>query len=209
MNLAFLRYLLPFPEYARALDVCCGLGRHAVGLSAEGYEVLGIDIDEELVAEAASLHPDVAFLNLDMRQLDDVGKIFDGVICLWQSFGYFDEDTNAAVLGSMAERLRPGGRLVFDLYNREWFEVAEHRDFELNANGIFTSSHFSDPRLTVDLTYGTGATERFDWQLFTPSELQAIGTGFGLRPVVACANWNAETPPTDEIRDFQIVLEKV
>lgn len=208
-NVAFLRQVIPMPEYAKVLDACCGLGRHAAGLREHGYKVTGIDIDADLVAEATELHPGVSFMTMDMRDLDDLSGMFDAVICVWQSFGYFDEETNASVLRSMVQRLRPGGRIVFDLYNREWFELPEHREIRSETGGVSTKSRYVDPRLTVDLSYPDGTTERFDWQLYSPSEFQALGAGFGLRPVLSCANWDAASPPSSETREFQIVLEKV
>lgn len=209
LNVAFLQRLLPLPYYPRILDVCCGSGRHAGPLSLRGYDVTGIDVDEELVTEAAEQHPQASFLHLDMRRLDDLGASFDAVICIWQSFGYFDEETNASVLRSMTGRLRSGGRLVFDLYYREWFETDENQDFETSIDGISTHSHYSGSRLSVGLVYPDGETEGFEWQLFSPSDLEALGMRFGLRPVIACSSWDVETPPTNQVRDFQLVLEKL
>ncbi len=33
---AFLERLLPLPDFGRVLDVCCGFGRHAARLVADG-----------------------------------------------------------------------------------------------------------------------------------------------------------------------------
>jgi hypothetical protein len=45
--------------------------------------------------------------------------------CVWQSFGYGDAATNTEVLRQMAAHLRPGGRLVLDTYNRDFFETSQ------------------------------------------------------------------------------------
>ena len=37
----------------KLLDVACGTGRHAVAFADLGYEVTGVDINEELLAAAA------------------------------------------------------------------------------------------------------------------------------------------------------------
>ena len=51
-EVAFLTRQLPLPRYRRVLDLCCGLGRHAIGLAGQGYEVTGLDRDEAAIAEA-------------------------------------------------------------------------------------------------------------------------------------------------------------
>ncbi len=46
-------------------------------------------------------------------------EVFDGVICVGTSFGYFEEETNRQVLDQLYQRLRPGGRLVLQVFNRD------------------------------------------------------------------------------------------
>ena len=55
------------------------------------------------------------YIHKDMRQLGEVPGQFDGVLSLWQSFGYFDEATNRDVLRQMSEKLREGGRLPVNM----------------------------------------------------------------------------------------------
>ena len=56
---------LPLPACRRVLDVCCGPGRHAAGLSERGYEVTGIDRDEAALSRARRRAPTATFLPLD------------------------------------------------------------------------------------------------------------------------------------------------
>ena len=57
------------------------------------------DRDAAAVQEArAGAGANCHFLLGDMRDLADVPGDFDAVVILWQSFGYFDDATNAAVL---------------------------------------------------------------------------------------------------------------
>ena len=119
-EVALLERQLPAAEFPRLLDVCCGPGRHAHMLAARGYRVLGVDANAEAVARAQQdALPGASYRVLDMRDLDSLGERFDGVTNLWHSFGYFDDGTNEGVLRAMGRRLRPGGRVVIDVYNRE------------------------------------------------------------------------------------------
>ena len=45
---------------------------------------------------------------------------FDAIISIWNSFGYFaDDHENQRVLASAAQALKPGGRLLIDVSNRD------------------------------------------------------------------------------------------
>jgi SAM-dependent methyltransferase len=41
---------LALPANAQILDLCCGPGRHAVELAYRGYDVVGLDINEQYIA---------------------------------------------------------------------------------------------------------------------------------------------------------------
>ena len=109
----------------RILDLCCGQGRHAVELARRGFEVTGADLSEYLLsrakkaAEEAGVHVD--FHRCDMRELPWEGE-FDAVINMWTAFGYLESDEeDERVLRAVHRALRPGGRLLLDLPNREAF----------------------------------------------------------------------------------------
>lgn len=108
---------------AAVLDVACGYGRHALLLAQLGYEVTGIDLSRQLLeeglAEARRRGVSVKFAQGDMRQIPFAGA-FDGISCLGTSFGYFDDYTNLEVLRSVARALRPGGRFVLEVVNRDY-----------------------------------------------------------------------------------------
>jgi SAM-dependent methyltransferase len=185
----FLMRRLPLPAFRRVLDACCGRGRHARELSGHGYRVLGVDLDEAAVAEAARLAPDAEFRRLDVRELGSLELEFDAVISLGQTFGLFDPETNAAVLAAMHDRLRPGGRIVLDVFDRRFVESA------VTAG---------TGRLRISLDEGG----EFEWVLYSPDEIEELAAGLGLRVARVCSGF-AETAPADGTTPrFQIVLER-
>jgi SAM-dependent methyltransferase len=159
---SFLAEWLPV---GRVLDVCCGYGRHKEALEELGYEWVGVERDGEIAAEAGALC-------LDARELDRVPGEFDGVICMWASFGLFSAAENRRVLETMKAKLRPRGRLVLDLQNRAFFETRQGSR-ELRP-GIIETSEVVDSRRRVLIDYGDGAVDRFDFELFTPTELRGV-----------------------------------
>ena len=175
-DVQFLRNALPLPAFRRVLDVPCGDGRHLRALGALGYRVTGVDNDPVVSPPVLG----------DLRELDSLPDDFDAVINMWQSFGYFGAAENERVLGSFARRLRPGGRLVLDLQNRDFFEPRSPSERELRP-GVVERSTVADGRRRCELDYGDGEIGIHEWQLYTPGELELLGARHGLVPLVRIA----------------------
>ena len=206
----FLRRHLPLPRFARVLDVCCGVGRHSGPLAAAGYDVTGIDRDEKVLAESRRRCSRGRFVQLDMRQIDQLPDRFDAVICMWQSFGYFDAATNESVLAQIVNRVTPGGRLVLDVYHRDLFEQLQGvRQFECNGVKITETKHMAGDRLHVALDYETCERDEFEWQLFTPDALVTLAAKQGLESVAACCGCDERQPPNPEVSRMQLVFSLV
>lgn len=216
-DIAFLARQLPLPRYRRILDLCCGYGRHALRLAEHGYAVTGLDRDETAIAEARRLAlasgNTVQYVVGDMRKLDTLPDVFDGIINMWQSFSYFDEDTNARLLRDIHNKLSPGGRFIVDMYNRAYFERNQGDKVQV-INGITVESrgYMRGNRWHSVLTYrndqGACGSDHMEWQLFTPDEFHALARASGFTPILVCA-WSDEAiPPSADTARMQIVLEK-
>jgi SAM-dependent methyltransferase len=152
---------LPPVRFPRLLDLCCGPARHARGLAARGFQVVGVDRHEPAIEAARALRiAGAEFHAGDMRALDALlpGAAFDGIVNLWHSFGYFDDETNQAVLRSLARLVRPGGRAIFDIYNRDHMVGLPSREVaERDGLTIETTRRWEGNRLTVHLRYSDAA----------------------------------------------------
>jgi SAM-dependent methyltransferase len=109
---------------ARLLDLCCGHGRHAVPLTQLGYQVTGLDLSRPLLKRAAALAAAggerVGLVRADMRRLPFADACFDAVLNLFNAFGYLEDDAqDELALAEVARVLRPGGRFLQELANRE------------------------------------------------------------------------------------------
>jgi ubiquinone/menaquinone biosynthesis C-methylase UbiE len=109
----------------RILDLCCGQGRHSIALAEAGYVVSGLDRSMYLLAqaqqEADRRGTGVHWVQGDMRRLPWEGQ-FDACINMFTAFGYFqDEDENQQVLHQVCRVLKPGGKLLLDLSNRDYY----------------------------------------------------------------------------------------
>ncbi len=108
---------------AQVLDVGCGYGRHAMELAARGYHVVGLDLSTPLLVrggeEAHRRGLSINFIRGDMRELDFDGQ-FDAAYCLFSTFGYFDDETNKKTVANIARALKPGGRVLIEILNRDY-----------------------------------------------------------------------------------------
>jgi SAM-dependent methyltransferase len=214
-ELAFVLRHLPPDQFPELLDVCCGSGRHAVPLARSGYRVVGVDFNERVIEAAARAAGGVAgltFVTADMRQLRAVTAVFppfDGVVNLWQSFGFFDDDTNVRVLRSFHDALRPGGRCLLDVYDRRFHE--NRPTYESARRGVVevqTRRRWEDKRLRVELAYGTGGGDVFEWRLYTAAELGQLAADVGFDVLLSCAGFEDDRIPDGGRPRMQIVLER-
>jgi len=105
---------------AMALDVACGKGRHSKTLAKLGFDVTGIDLSENSIAEARKFNcTNMRFDVWDMRKTYKQNE-FDFVFNLFSSFGYFDDERDDyACINAFYENLKPGGTLILDYINTE------------------------------------------------------------------------------------------
>jgi SAM-dependent methyltransferase len=140
-----------------ALDVACGIGRHAVELADRGVDVRGVDLSEPYVergrerAAERGVDDRATFEVGDMRDLPVDGR-FDLVTNLWTSFGYYDDATNEAVAADVRERVADGGAFVVEMSNREGM-LSDFRE---------TGAHRADGYLNVEESEYDPATGRIE-----------------------------------------------
>jgi len=113
--------LLALVPGERILDVACGNGGEAIALTQRGFQVTGIDLSNAQIDIAQRLAKQsgssTAFRCADMRDIDDVAE-FDAVLVRDVIFGIFDSQTNNTVLQKLVTALRPGGRLLLEVYDK-------------------------------------------------------------------------------------------
>jgi SAM-dependent methyltransferase len=95
-----------------------------VPLAQHGYRVTALDLSPAylgLAQRAAQSHQvELETVSADMRSIPFQDH-FDAIVNMYSSFGYLESEADdARVLESVAKALKPGGRLLLDMLNREW-----------------------------------------------------------------------------------------
>ena len=104
------------PAGAKVLDAGCGTGRVAVRLAELGFDCVGTDVDESMLAVAREHAPDLPWFTADLASLraEDLGGAtgFDLVVLAGTVVPLLAEGTVPAAVTAVAALLGPEGLLV-------------------------------------------------------------------------------------------------
>jgi SAM-dependent methyltransferase len=118
----------------KALDLCCGEGRHSRWLAKQGLDVLGIDLSPVLLQEAMkkTVDPSIHYIRSDVRHIA-IKQEMDLVVNLFTSFGYFETDReNEKVIQNVSSALKEDGYFLIDYLNPDYVKtnlIPFSRDF--------------------------------------------------------------------------------
>ena len=137
------------------LDLCCGSGLLAGELIERGYRVVGVDASEAMLAVARKrLGAEAALSRTTLPDLT-LEDAFDAAVCTLDGFNYLSPDELRLTMAAVADRLRPGGWLVFDLHTDAMMSLTIANDVVAGqaAENDFVISSVVDPSArTCDTT---------------------------------------------------------
>jgi len=181
------------PRGGTVLDVACGNGRHAIGLAHRGHQVTGVDFNphylEAAENDARAAGVAVCWVAADMRSLP-FEDVFDAAYSYFTSFGYFSDEENERVLAGVARALRPGGRFLLDVTNRDWILTHPQQRLwtQLEDGSLLMEEIALDLRHSqvvnrqIHITPQTGAqiTKEYALRAYSCAELAALCARHGL-----------------------------
>jgi len=108
-------------------ELGCGTGTMTRLLAKAGYDMIGIDLSEEMLDVARYEHPedesDILYLNQDMREFELYGTVA-AVVSLCDSMNYLtSEEELLQVFRLVNNYLDPGGYFIFDMKTEYHYEV--------------------------------------------------------------------------------------
>lgn len=125
----------------RLLDLACGTGELSVRLSAQGYDVTGVDLSEDMLtvaqSKAVSKGLNILFYQQNMAELDGLGT-FDviGVFC--DSLNYLQSEQEVIdTFNRVYQHLSEQGLFIFDVHSiYKIMQVFMNQTFALNEDEI-------------------------------------------------------------------------
>ncbi len=206
--------------HERILDLACATGQRTLEFSRRGFEVIGVDIRQELLeaaageAELLDLWP--YFVEEDPRYLAFEGE-FDLVLSLGGgAFEHFDfDEENLRAFRAAARALRPGGRLLMQTPNvlRAEAHLPERTWFETDEVIELIEQHWNEPIRRLDGTRRS-LLERespeeseavpFQRRLYSVEELAVIFESVGLRLTDVFDEHGKGCAPTDVQQEIYV-----
>jgi SAM-dependent methyltransferase len=211
---------------SRVLDLCCGIGRLAVPLARQGYDVVGVDLSPDYVKRArryaASKHATrrTKFVVGDYRDIDPAisdEKPFRGVLSAFTSIGYYGKDADRRAFEVLAKRTAKGGIFILDTNNRDWilrhFEkkgyqmagnvlVLEDREFDAERSYMVNRWEYYrivGPHLRTEGVY------RVDHRIYGPADLRELLESTGWTVVSSSADYDGSPIDIMTQRDSRMV----
>ncbi len=183
----------------RHLDLGCGTGTLAILMAKAGWEVVGLDASEAMLAQAKQKALDagqaVEFVQQDMRDLRVAGSV-NLVTSFYDTLNHllFAEDLEATFRG-VARALLPGGLFVFDVnteatFRRVWGGVTHFIETP-RASTVYQTSYDEETRLAKGLVTGFlrrgDLYEKFEEEIveryWPPEDVEGHLVAAGLRPL--------------------------
>lgn len=94
---------------SRILDAGCGPGRVGAELFARGHDVVGVDVDPELIAAAEADHPGPRWVVDDLSEFTLDEQPFDAAVVAGNVMAFVAVGTEQAVLARIAAHVRADG----------------------------------------------------------------------------------------------------
>jgi SAM-dependent methyltransferase len=117
------------------LDAGCGTGRLAIELSRRGHDVMGVDLDPDMLEVARQKAPHLTWEQGDLADPAlTFGRRFDIVVMAGNVLIFVTPGTEGEVVSNLAGHLEPGGRVIAGYSLRPGgFSVAAHDELSTHA----------------------------------------------------------------------------
>ena len=211
-------------------ELGCGTGTMTELLSARGYDMIGVDISEDMLSMAMEKRDrsgsDILYLCQDMRELELYGTV-RAVVSVCDSMNYLTEYRDLVkVMGLANNYLDPGGVFIFDLNtvykyrellgNRTFAEDREHESFiwentfdeesGINEYGlsIFVDSGLADGDIPLYHKYEETHYQR----AYSLDEVERAAREAGMRLEAVYAAFTRKDPAADSERVYVILREQ-
>jgi SAM-dependent methyltransferase len=213
----FICEVLELDKDNKVLDLFCGFGRHSIELSKRGYSATAIDYNRSYLEFGKKLCEGMDntpnFVQGDVRSIN-YGDNYDAAIIMFNSFGYFNDNEDKLILGKIYNALKPKGKFLIEILNRDWIlknykdkqesefgsiKVIEKREFDiLTSRNNFIIERSEENRIV---------SKKGSWRLYSPHEIKNVLEGIGFHLVNAYSNLSKD-PISIDTRLMRMIFVK-
>ena len=214
------------PPGASIADLGCGTGSMCVELAIRGYEVIGIDNSQHMLAEAREKAmdnglPDILFLEQDISEFELFGTV-DAFISTIDSINYITDKRRLRRLFKLVDNyLIPGGIFIFDVNtvyklskyigNNFFYNISDNMCY-LWINKYNGASGISEFDLTIFIPGRGGDWRRFDethrQRAYSQNDIRAALSGTDLK-IEGAYNFLCFERPSGNAKKTSYILKKI
>ena len=130
------------PQNGKIVDLACGTGTFTLMLYERGYDVIGVDISQDMLAvceqKFRSKNISIPLVKQDMRHFSGFSQL-DGVTIFCDGLNYLtDEHDVKQTFKNVSQSLKPGGVFLFDVHSTNKMEETFHNEL-YGENGVDVS----------------------------------------------------------------------
>ena len=124
------------------LDGGCGTGRVAIELARRGIDVVGIDLDPEMIAVARAKAPELTWLCADLGELK-LATRFEVIVLAGNVIPYVATGHRRAAVEACARHVMPGGRLIAGFQLQEGWPTLTDYDSWCQGAGLVGAERYA------------------------------------------------------------------
>ena len=138
---AWITEAVPPADYPALLDLGCGPGLYGARFARAGFQVTGVDFSERSIVYARDSAKrkglDICYLYHDYLSLE-LNCCFDFITMIYCDYGALSERNRHTVMQTMYRHLKPGGKVLLDVFSMEKYRAFQEGDtWEMNPGGGF------------------------------------------------------------------------
>ena len=209
------------------LDLGCGTGTLTELLAKEGYDMIGVDVSEDMLQEAIEKRAEsglpILYLLQDMREFELYGTV-RAVVSICDSLNYIlDYDDLVHVFSLVNNYLDPKGVFIFDFNTRYKYEeilgdrtIAENRE---ECSFIWDNYYYEDEKINeydlslfIETDKDSGLYRKYEethyQRAYTLEEMKELIRKSGLEFVTAYDAFSKNAPMDTSERIYVIAREQ-
>lgn len=216
------RHLL---NQGQVLDLACGTGTFSLMLARKGYDVIGVDLSQDMltIAEEKVRKEGVSieFVLQDMRELEGFQEL-EGITIFCDGLNYLKQEKDVKqTFFLIAQALKTGGVLLFDVHSPFKMEHIFQNQLYGENNDPLSYMWFCEPAeenlsvqhtLTFFVEKDSGLYERMDEEqyqrTFEPKQYEQWLIDAGFDQIEITAEFGAKELEEDDDRIFFKAIKK-